>query len=200
MRPCLVDCDDQFREFCKRDGRARAQARANAVSVPLLQQESICPAGGVPGAAAQLPAEAARDLRFALEIRNKEWVGPELLDLLRKHKVAFTLIDHPWMSRPSELMRHGDIVTADFVVYTAARRPLRHRGTNQDLGQDRRRSQPRTNGVECCRRSAAVPRREGVHLREQSLLPDILPRRCGSFWKCCGSASRRNRAATAGNR
>ena len=54
------------------------------------------------------------DFRFAVEIRNKDWVGPELLDLLRKHKVAFALIDHPWMSRPSDLMRNGEIVTADF--------------------------------------------------------------------------------------
>ena len=59
----------------------------------------------------KLPA----DFRFALEIRNKDWVGPELLDLLRKHRVAFALIDHPFMSRPSELMRSGDIVTSDFM-------------------------------------------------------------------------------------
>ena len=59
----------------------------------------------------KLPSE----FRFAVEIRNKAWVGPELLDLLRKHRVAFTLIDHPWMSRPSELMRNGDVVTSDFV-------------------------------------------------------------------------------------
>ena len=39
--------------------------------------------------------------QFALEIRNKAWVGPELLDLLRAHRVAFTLIDHPWMARPA---------------------------------------------------------------------------------------------------
>ena len=25
------------------------------------------------------------------------------------------MLDHPWMSRPLELMRHGDVVTADFV-------------------------------------------------------------------------------------
>ena len=53
--------------------------------------------------------------QFALEIRNKAWVGPELLDLLREHKVAFTLIDHPWMARPTELIRKVDVVTSDFV-------------------------------------------------------------------------------------
>src|SRR3974377_219162 len=53
--------------------------------------------------------------QFALEIRNKAWVGPELLDLLRAHRVAFTLIDHPWMARPGELMKKGDVVTSEFV-------------------------------------------------------------------------------------
>ena len=52
--------------------------------------------------------------RFALEIRNKAWVGPELLNLLREHRVAFTLIDHPWMARPVELMKKGDVITSDF--------------------------------------------------------------------------------------
>ena len=52
--------------------------------------------------------------QFALEIRNKAWVVPELLDLLRAYKVAFTLIDHPWMARPGELTKKVDVVTSDF--------------------------------------------------------------------------------------
>ena len=38
-----------------------------------------------------------------------------MLDVLRKYNVAFALIDHPWMSRPSDLVRNGDVVTADFM-------------------------------------------------------------------------------------
>jgi uncharacterized protein YecE (DUF72 family) len=58
----------------------------------------------------KLPAEP----RFALEIRNKAWLGEPLLELLRTHKVAFTLIDHPWMPRPAELLAKFDAITADF--------------------------------------------------------------------------------------
>jgi uncharacterized protein YecE (DUF72 family) len=39
--------------------------------------------------------------RWALEIRNRTWLTPELLDLLREHDVAFTLIDHPAMPGPN---------------------------------------------------------------------------------------------------
>jgi uncharacterized protein YecE (DUF72 family) len=57
-----------------------------------------------------LPAEP----RFAVEIRNKYWLGPALFDLLRKHNVALALIDHPWMPRPREWFAKGDAITADF--------------------------------------------------------------------------------------
>ena len=52
--------------------------------------------------------------RFALEIRNKGWLKPALLDLLRTHHVALALIDHPWMPRVDELLAQIDPVTSDF--------------------------------------------------------------------------------------
>ena len=52
--------------------------------------------------------------RFALEIRNKTWLKPAFLDLLREHGVAYTLIDHPWMPRVGEVMDRLDPATADF--------------------------------------------------------------------------------------
>lgn len=59
---------------------------------------------------AKLPSQS----RFALEIRNKNWLGPALYDLLRKHKIALALIDHPWMPRPSEWLATADPITTDF--------------------------------------------------------------------------------------
>lgn len=54
------------------------------------------------------------DRRFAVEIRNKYWLGPPLYDLLRKHNIAMALIDHPWLPRPLEWLAKGDAVTTDF--------------------------------------------------------------------------------------
>lgn len=51
--------------------------------------------------------------RFALEIRNKTWLRPPLLDLLREHRVALALIDHPWMPLPEQYLGL-DPVTAPF--------------------------------------------------------------------------------------
>ena len=52
--------------------------------------------------------------RFALEIRNKEWLSVEFFDLLRAHKIAYALIDQAWMPRPSEIFEKFDPITADF--------------------------------------------------------------------------------------
>ena len=41
--------------------------------------------------------------RFALEIRNKQWLTAEFFDLLRAHKVAYALIDQAWMPLASEI-------------------------------------------------------------------------------------------------
>ena len=60
-----------------------------------------------------LPA-LPRGPRFALEIRNKTWLRPPLLDLLRAHRVALAIIDHPWMPRAAEWLEKIDPVTADF--------------------------------------------------------------------------------------
>jgi uncharacterized protein YecE (DUF72 family) len=52
--------------------------------------------------------------RFAVEIRNRWWITRRFLDLLRAHRVAFALTDHPWMPSIQELIRQHDVVTADF--------------------------------------------------------------------------------------
>jgi uncharacterized protein YecE (DUF72 family) len=52
--------------------------------------------------------------KYALEIRNKNWLSKPFFDLLRSHNVAFALIDQAWMPRVSELFEKFDPITADF--------------------------------------------------------------------------------------
>jgi uncharacterized protein YecE (DUF72 family) len=52
--------------------------------------------------------------RFAVEIRNKQWLTAEFFDLLRAQKVAYALIDQAWMPRVSEIFEKFDPITADF--------------------------------------------------------------------------------------
>ncbi|HWO33860.1 MAG TPA: DUF72 domain-containing protein [Candidatus Acidoferrum sp.] len=52
--------------------------------------------------------------KFAVEIRNKQWLNAEFFDLLREYKVAYALIDQAWMPRASEIFEKFDPITADF--------------------------------------------------------------------------------------
>jgi uncharacterized protein YecE (DUF72 family) len=112
---CLVDCDEQFREFVGVMQGLHHKLGPLLFQFPYFNRKApLQPEEFMDRLRFFLP-KLPGDLRFALEIRNKDWVGPELLHVLKNHKVAFALIDHPWMSRPTELLRNGDLLTADFV-------------------------------------------------------------------------------------
>ena len=57
------------------------------------------------------------DRRFAVEIRNKNWLDARFADALRERNVALALIDQAWMPRPWEMgamKSKFDPITADF--------------------------------------------------------------------------------------
>ena len=55
-----------------------------------------------------------KDRKFAVEIRNKNWLVPKFADVLREQGVALTLIDQSWMPRPWEMKDQFDLITSDF--------------------------------------------------------------------------------------
>jgi len=50
--------------------------------------------------------------KFAIEMRNRDWLDAEFVGLLRDHKIALVLQDRTWMNHPAEL--GFDPITADF--------------------------------------------------------------------------------------
>ena len=55
-----------------------------------------------------------KEFKFALEIRNKNWISWDFLELLREHSVAFALVAQAWMPRIDTLAKALDLVTGDF--------------------------------------------------------------------------------------
>ena len=56
--------------------------------------------------------------RYAVELRNKEWIEPSMLALLAAHGAALVLVDLAYLPHPAdwmELARGADLVTSDFV-------------------------------------------------------------------------------------
>ena len=111
----LVDCDGELNAFVNAMSLLGHKLGPMLLQFPYFNKKVFPRPKEFFDRLGQFLPKLPEGMQFAVEIRNKAWVVPELLEVLRKHKVAFTLIDHPWMARPSELMRKADVVTADFV-------------------------------------------------------------------------------------
>jgi len=59
---------------------------------------------------ATLPA----DFRYAVELRNRDWVKPPLLDILKRHRAALVLVELGYLPHPATLAARMDVVTTDF--------------------------------------------------------------------------------------
>jgi uncharacterized protein YecE (DUF72 family) len=55
-----------------------------------------------------------KDFKFALEIRNKNWISWDFLERLREHSVAFVVVAQAWMPSIDVLARALDLLSADF--------------------------------------------------------------------------------------
>jgi uncharacterized protein YecE (DUF72 family) len=55
-----------------------------------------------------------KGFRFSVEIRNKNWITWDFLELLRERAIGFTLLAQAWMPRIDTLAKALDLVTGDF--------------------------------------------------------------------------------------
>ena len=78
----------------------------------------------LPALAAFLPA-LPRDIRFAVEFRQRGWIHEGVIALLREHRVALTLSDGRWIPRRTMLLL-ADRPTAPFTY-------VRWLGPNRDI-------------------------------------------------------------------
>ena len=55
-----------------------------------------------------------KDVPVAVELRNKHWFTPKLVELLRGHNVVWVLADQSWMPSPWYLVNKTDVITGPF--------------------------------------------------------------------------------------
>lgn len=110
----LADCRDEMREFV-----GVMQGLGEKLG-PLLLQFRYFRKAEMPDAApfldrleAFLP-ELPEGPRYAVEVRNRGFLGPRLFEMLHRHRVALAFIDHPWFARIDEVMRKPEARTTDF--------------------------------------------------------------------------------------
>lgn len=110
----LVDCDAEWKNFL-----ATMEILGDKLG-PLLFQfghfnnNAFKSAGEFLTRLTTFLKKLPKGYRFAVEIRNKNWLDARFAETLREHNVALALIDQSWMPRPWEMPSKFDLITSDF--------------------------------------------------------------------------------------
>lgn len=115
----LRNADDVAAEFFD-----RARELGNKLGPVLIQLGPDFGITELPAVAQFLP-KLPRDIRFAIEFRQRAWIHDGVLALLAEHNVALTLSDGRWLPR-KQMMQLAARPTADFLY-------VRWMGADQSL-------------------------------------------------------------------
>ena len=111
----LVNCDAEMKEFLEAMGELGENLGPLLLQFPYFRSDAFASVEAFLARLGPFLQALPSDRAFAVEVRNKSWLGEPLLSLLRRYRVACVLVDLPWMPTVGDLTRKFDVVTADFV-------------------------------------------------------------------------------------
>jgi uncharacterized protein YecE (DUF72 family) len=110
----LVDCDDEFKSFVSTAELLGAKLGPMLFQFGYFNRSAFTSRAQFLARLKPFLRKLPTGHRFALEIRNKHWLTPAFLKLLREHNVAYALTDQSWMPGPNEIFEKADPITANF--------------------------------------------------------------------------------------
>jgi len=110
----LEDCEEELGRFLSVMDLLKEKLGPLLIQFPYFNKKAFAKPEDFFARLFPFLAQLPKDQKFALEIRNKNWLLPVLADELRKRRIALALVDHPWMPRPDEVFQKFDPITADF--------------------------------------------------------------------------------------
>lgn len=110
----LVDCRSELRAFLDAMSGLDEKLGPLLFQFPRFDNDTFASLEDFLVVLAPFLRELPRGFRFALEIRNRQWLQPRLMDLLSKHGIAYAWTDYNRMPQPDETVRRVSPVTADF--------------------------------------------------------------------------------------
>ncbi len=112
----LADCGDLVRQFLEAMQPLGPRLGAVVLQFPYYRRDSGVNLKAFLARLLPFLDELPQGPRLAVEVRNKTFLKPALLEELRGRRVALVLIDHVWMPSPAEYLgRLGELLTADFL-------------------------------------------------------------------------------------
>ncbi|HEU5409177.1 MAG TPA: DUF72 domain-containing protein, partial [Nitrospira sp.] len=111
---CLRDCDKELTDFVKTMDLLGEKLGPMLLQLPFFNRSIFKDQSEFLDRLREFLPTLPRDHRFALEIRNPDWLDARLADLLREYGLALVLQDQSWMPRPTEVFARFDPITANF--------------------------------------------------------------------------------------
>jgi uncharacterized protein YecE (DUF72 family) len=148
----LVDCDAEFKEFLQTMDLLGGKLGSLLFQFGFFNTTAFLDVDDFLVRLRPFLKKLPKDHNFVVEIRNKYWLVPQFVEVLREHGVALALIDQSWVSRPWEIKEQIDLITADFtyVRLLGDRKAIQQQiGTWNTVIVDR--SQERSEWVKFCR-------------------------------------------------
>jgi uncharacterized protein YecE (DUF72 family) len=111
----LMDCQKEFETFIRTaDYLGDARLGPMLLQFPYFNRDAFKSAEEFLGRLEPFLKLLPKGRRFAVEIRNENWLNANFANLLQDHNVALALIDQSWVSRPWEMLEPFDLITSDF--------------------------------------------------------------------------------------
>jgi uncharacterized protein YecE (DUF72 family) len=98
----LVDCDAEFSEFMETMDILGPKLGPIVFQFPFFAKNALRDRHEFTDRLIPF-LKKLPDRKFAIEIRNRDWLNAEFANLLRDHRIALVLQDRSWMPNPAEL-------------------------------------------------------------------------------------------------
>ena len=110
----LLECDTEFTQFVETMDILGAKLGPMVFQFPFFGRGAFKTQADFLSRLARFAKRLPSDHKFAIEIRNKEWLDARFAHLLREHRIALVLQDRSWMPGPTELATKFDPITTEW--------------------------------------------------------------------------------------
>jgi len=110
----LVNCDAEFKEFVETMDLLGDKLGPLLLQFGYFNKKAFVGVNDFLARLRPFLKKLPKGVRFAVEIRNKNWLVPQFVETLRERGVALALIDQSWMPRPAQWFEKFDPITAEF--------------------------------------------------------------------------------------
>lgn len=113
-RKVLKDCQQEFTSFLNTMALLEDRLGPMLLQFPYFNKNAFASRDQFDKLLRPFLRTLPREFKFALELRNKNWISWDFLERLREHSVAFAVVAQAWMPPLDTLARALDVVTGDF--------------------------------------------------------------------------------------